>query len=232
MYTIDENVPKWRLDASLIGTNPGLGFRPIADNVDQGSLIWYDSSNKAQIRYWVNLVDKFLESKSIKGCQVKFKNFYFYLTAYSVSHSNQKNCDFDSKPNKKQVCKLDLDNFGECSRKYAYGYNNSAPCIFLKLNRIFGWEPEYYNNTKDLPTEMPQTLKDHIASLDEKKRNQVWVSCQGEDGSDKEILGDIEYFPTRGFPSYFYPYLNVKNYVSPLVAVKFRRPEGMKKKKF
>lgn len=63
MYTIDENVPKWRLDASLIGTNPGLGFRPIAENGDQGSLIWYDSSNKAQIRYWTKLIDKFLDSK-------------------------------------------------------------------------------------------------------------------------------------------------------------------------
>jgi sodium/potassium-transporting ATPase subunit beta len=206
MYTIDENVPKWRLDASLIGTNPGLGFRPIAENVDQGSLIWYDSTNKAQIRYWVKLIDKFLDT-------------------YTVSHSNQKICDFDSKPSKKQVCRLDVDNFGECGRNHSYGYKNSSPCIFLKLNRIYGWEPEYYNDTKELPEEMPEGLKEHIKSLDVIQRNQVWVSCQGEDGSDKEILGDVEYFPTRGFPSYFYPYLNVKNYVSPLVAVKFRRPD-------
>ena len=65
MYTIDETVPKWRLDASLIGTNPGLGFRPIAENGDQGSLIWYDSSNKAQIRFWTKLIDKFLDSKRL-----------------------------------------------------------------------------------------------------------------------------------------------------------------------
>lgn len=63
MYTIDENVPRWKLGESLIGTNPGLGFRPVADNVDQGSLIWFDSTDRKQIKYWVNRVDEFLESK-------------------------------------------------------------------------------------------------------------------------------------------------------------------------
>lgn len=63
MYTLDESVPKWKLDASLIGTNPGLGFRPVAENVDQGSLIWFDSTDKKQIKYWVKQIDDFLASK-------------------------------------------------------------------------------------------------------------------------------------------------------------------------
>lgn len=131
-------------------------------------------------------------------------------------------------PNENQVCKLDVEQFGACSKSNQYGYNNSAPCIFLKLNRIYDWEPQYYNDTSDLPDDMPTDLVEHIKELPIKARNQVWVSCRGEDGSDKEILGDIEYYPTRGFPSYFYPYKNVKNYVSPLVAVKFKRPGGKK----
>lgn len=73
MYTIDENTPKWKLDASLIGTNPGLGFRPIADNVDQGSLIWYDSKNPAQIRYWIKLIDEFLE------CEIFYITTIYYI---------------------------------------------------------------------------------------------------------------------------------------------------------
>jgi sodium/potassium-transporting ATPase subunit beta len=63
MYTLDENVPKWQLSESLIGTNPGLGFRPNAENVDQGSLIWYETTSKRQIRSWVKLVDEFLASE-------------------------------------------------------------------------------------------------------------------------------------------------------------------------
>lgn len=129
-------------------------------------------------------------------------------------------------PSEGQVCKLDINKFDKCSKEYSYGYNNSAPCIFLKLNRIFGWVPDYYNDPKDLPLDMPKSLVDHITSLSVAQRNQVWISCQGEDGSDKEVLGDTEYYPTRGFPSYFYPYKNTRGYVSPLVAVKFLRPHG------
>lgn len=61
LVTIDEHTPKWTLSESLIGTNPGLGFRPMSHNVDQGSLIWYDASNQTQIGYWVTLLDDFLK---------------------------------------------------------------------------------------------------------------------------------------------------------------------------
>jgi sodium/potassium-transporting ATPase subunit beta len=205
MMTIDDWQPKWQLEESLIGTNPGLGFRPSSHDVDQGSLIWYDSSNQSDISYWANRIDEFLEE-------------------YTHTAANQKNCDFDTLPNKGQVCKLDIASFGACTAEHAYGYNNSAPCFFLKLNRIYNWVPEYYNDPLNLPDDMPQDLIDHITSLPASHRNQVWVSCRGENGADREIIGDIEYYPTRGFPSYFYPYTNVANYLSPLVSVKFTRP--------
>lgn len=63
LATIDQQSPKWKLGESLIGTNPGLGFRPIAHDVDQGSLVWYDSSNDTQIEYWSGRIDKFLEGE-------------------------------------------------------------------------------------------------------------------------------------------------------------------------
>lgn len=143
---------------------------------------------------------------------------------YTHSLPNQKNCDFDTLPNKGQVCKLDLSKFGACTNENSYGYNNSAPCFFLKLNRIYNWVPDYYNDPLNLPDDMPQDLRDHIGSLPASNRNQVWVSCRGENGADREIIGDVEYYPTRGFPSYFYPYENTKGYLSPLVSVKFTRP--------
>lgn len=118
-----------------------------------------------------------------------------------------------------------MTTFGKCGPSDSYGYNNSAPCIFLKLNRIYGWNPEYFNDPADLPDDMPDTLKSHIKSLPAAHRDQIWVTCYGENGADSEILGDIEYFPTQGFPSYFYPYENTKGYLSPLVAVKFTRPK-------
>lgn len=125
------------------------------------------------------------------------------------------------------MCKVDIAQFGKCTKAQQYGYKNAAPCIFLKLNKIFGWVPDYYNDINELPEDMPESLKKHIKSLNSTaERSQVWVSCQGEEGVDKELLGPAEYYPKQGFPSYFYPYENRRGYVSPLVAVKFLRPRG------
>lgn len=81
MSTINNDEPKWKLTESLIGVNPGLGkmltflirkyyiffigFRPISDRVEEGSLIWYDTTNKTQIEYWVQILDRFLAREFI-----------------------------------------------------------------------------------------------------------------------------------------------------------------------
>lgn len=148
----------------------------------------------------------------------------FLQSEYKLGSSNQKNCDFVEQPNDGQVCKLDISKFDQCTHELNFGYKNAAPCIFLKLNRIYGWEPEYYNDPENLPKEMPKDLQDHITALKPIERNQIWITCRGESPADREILGDIEYYPSRGFQSFFYPYLNTKGYLSPLVAVKFLRP--------
>lgn len=48
-----------------LGVNPGLGFRPLPDDPDEGSLIWYEASNQTQVKIWTDRLDKFLERKSI-----------------------------------------------------------------------------------------------------------------------------------------------------------------------
>lgn len=71
---------------------------------------------------------------------------------------------------------------------------------------------------------MPTDLKDHIGGQnDPLKRNTIWVSCQGENPADEENIGPIEYYPGMGFPGYFYPYENSEGYLSPLVAVQFKK---------
>lgn len=61
LMTINQDSPKWKLAESLIGTNPGLGFRPLPDDVERGSLIWYDVSNQTQVSYWTNILDRFMQ---------------------------------------------------------------------------------------------------------------------------------------------------------------------------
>ena len=50
----------------ITGTNPGLGFRPLSDRTEDGSLVWYKSKNQTQVQKWANLLDDFLERKLIK----------------------------------------------------------------------------------------------------------------------------------------------------------------------
>lgn len=61
LATLDDRAPTWTLERSLIGVNPGLGFRPISKNTDEGSLIWYNKTNQTTIKKWLTLINEFLE---------------------------------------------------------------------------------------------------------------------------------------------------------------------------
>lgn len=75
-------------------------------------------------------------------------------------------CSYAETPQVGEVCDFDVRLWGECSPDKFFNYHRNAPCIFLKLNRIYGWIPEYYNDTSNLPDAMPVSLKDHIRSRD------------------------------------------------------------------
>lgn len=62
--TLSDKYPTYQLDKSLIGTNPGLGFRPYSSDVEKhGSLIWYVASNETNLLQWTNVLDEFLVGK-------------------------------------------------------------------------------------------------------------------------------------------------------------------------
>jgi len=191
---IDEKEPMWQQDR--IGRSPALGVRPGQDwdNIDSSMLIF----NKEQSK----------DGKTIPGYEqwVGRTNEFLEKQGYinkGVRHEK-------------------LKALGECSGEQdpSFGYSNGQPCVLLKLNKIFGLEHDYYNESIKI---MPQELKDRIAKATDKK--QVWVSCIGENAADKESMGDFTYFPKDGgFSHTNYPYMNQHDYISPLVAVKFKNP--------
>lgn len=61
--TLDDRAPTWTLKKSLIGVNPGVGFRPVSNKFEEGTLIWYNKTNQTDIKRWTTLIDKFLERK-------------------------------------------------------------------------------------------------------------------------------------------------------------------------
>ncbi|EEB16200.1 sodium/potassium-transporting ATPase subunit beta-2, putative [Pediculus humanus corporis] len=215
--TLNTQEPRWKLEQSLIGTNPGMGFRPHppGENVES-TLIWYNGSDRQNFQYWINSLNEFLEVYRHPGLTPgRGQNIY--------------NCDYDRPPNSNQVCNVDVKNWHPCTKENSFNYHKSGPCIFLKLNKIYGWKPDYYNDTDNLPESMPTDLKEHIAlqkAMDSKLLNTIWVSCQGENPLDRENIGPVHYIPrNRGFPGYFYPFENNEGYLSPLLAIHLERPK-------
>ncbi|RZB40874.1 Na K-ATPase domain containing protein [Asbolus verrucosus] len=205
LATLDDRAPKWQLETSLIGTNPGLGFRPISSETREGSLIWYNLKNACTTSKWVNLLDEFLLPYRVKQIG-----------------RNYRSCDFDEELGDGYVCVVDVDSFGPCTSGNNYGYNSTSPCVFLKLNKIFGWVPTYYTKGQE---GMPSDLKETIENEAKDNRTAVWISCEGENPVDKERIGGFNYYPGRGFPGYYYPYVNTENYLSPLIAVQIMNVE-------
>ncbi|XP_075213509.1 sodium/potassium-transporting ATPase subunit nervana 3 [Lycorma delicatula] len=210
--TLDMKVPKWQLDSSLIGNNPGLGFRPMPpeSHVDS-TLIWFKKTH-GNSDLWTDKLDSFLEP---------------YRSPNPEYEKNTFVCDYDIPPPEGKVCKVDISKWSPCTQSEKYSYPNGHPCIFLKLNKIYGWKPQCYNDTENLPEKMPQELKNHILSektLNPKVLNTVWVSCEGENPADVENIGSIQYIPRRGFPAYYFPYTNIEGYLSPIIAIWFEKP--------
>lgn len=54
----------------------------------------------------------------------------------------------------------------------------------------------------------------------------IWITCEGENPADIENLGPINYIPMRGFPGYFYPFMNQRAYMPPVIAIHFERPKS------
>lgn len=222
--TLDTERPKWQLHESLIGTNPGLGFRPMPPEAHLGStLIWYKSNRPDNMIYWHDTINKFLEDY--------------------VDPKNEENiddgCTYDRPARDGKYCPFKIESLDNCSpgkTDKKYGFPIKKPCVYLKLNKIYNWTPRVFNETdasqitdaeeRDQYQKMPDFLKEAIANTrDQRERNLIWVSCEGESPADVENLGPVHYSPRRGFPAYYFPYQNVRGYQPPIVAVQFERPK-------
>ncbi|XP_053692021.1 sodium/potassium-transporting ATPase subunit beta-1 [Sabethes cyaneus] len=211
--TLNDQYPKYQQADSLIGVNPGLGVRPIPANPKKPAIIHFKPGGyNAEMAYWVEMLDDFLQP-------------YHNTSILPGEGLNHIKCEHGKELPPQSVCTVDTVKFGPCNRANKYGYNISQPCVFLKLNRIYGWEPDYYDDVNELPENMPKDLVEHINKLPANERRQVWISCNGVYPADQEAIGPLAYYPGQGIPSFYYPYVNTKGYLSPLIAVQFTKPK-------
>lgn len=209
----DKLGPRWTTEYSIIGVSPGLGLKPgqTPEKIDS-SMIQYNKQKAENgdidgYQTWVDRAAKFLDD--IKEIQQK---------------GELETCSKGKGASDTKACKFDTTSLETCT-KPEDAYKAGSPCVYLKLNKIYGLVPTPYtkalvsNLTDD---DMPKTLRDHIsAQVDD---SQVWVECHGENPADVEALaGKISYYPpTQGYPNYYFPYKQQDGYVNPVVAVQFK----------
>ena len=113
-----------------------------------------------------------------------------------------------------------------------YGFDTGSPCILIKLNRVYNWKPSPYRSLDDIRNGLKNN-ENKMIQFEPKIKNQndltsgegqITIQCEGENASDKENLGGIDYWPRQGFPVEYYPYTNQKGYLSPFALVKFNKP--------
>ena len=124
---------------------------------------------------------------------------------------------------------LDFDTatLGPCENSpYGFVGDVVTPCVFLKFNKIWGWNPtpigeEDFAAAAEAGNPWPEDFKAHWDAQADKDK--IWVDCQGRNAADKEALAGMEYYPpSRGFETKFFPFQgNKESYHSPLVAVRF-----------
>lgn len=163
LASVDNHQPKWQLEESLIGTNPGLGFRPLSEQTERGSVIEYDRKKTAEGEYWISLVDDFLKGEwKLPLLKWLWISIYLFLLNIDYNHTEgrqMKHCDFKQTHNPNDVCVVNTESFGPCSSANGYGYKSAEPCIFLKLNKIFGWVPQCYDTAiNDMPSDLVNVI--------------------------------------------------------------------------
>lgn len=192
--TISDRYPKWQLEESLIGANPGLGFRPQnpPSRVDS-ALISYRIGPNGDHEHWIKDLNRYLETNSRRNSTFK------------------QDCSPDRAPD--AYCPFDMSGIPpECSAALNYSFDSGKPCILIKVNRIYGWRPQPYEKRP------PNYPKDAQFTP-----NAIQITCDGQNDFDKEHIGPIAYHPSYVEAKY-YPFLNQPGYQSPFIMVHFKQP--------
>jgi sodium/potassium-transporting ATPase subunit beta len=242
--TLNMDQPKYLMSDGLIGSNPGVGFRPMPDpdTSADSTLIWFrrhddNKDDRTGYKFWTQQLEKFIDEietgKSQDGSQ------------------NLQSCSFENgnSANELKACQVDITGFKDCNKNNEFGYRLGEPCILIKLNKIYGWTPEPYGIDKndrysdqllidDLDEEvkekgMPEELKHYILnytnsikdeSIKRRVLRTVWISCDGENVADTENIGPIQYYPFRGIAGYYFPFQKQQGYQPPFIFVQLKRP--------
>jgi len=224
--TLPEHEPKWLLDESLVGSNPGVGLRPRMSDARIDSSLYMLSAGSEDSQ------PTNIEGEGEKNVDfaVRYQDFLkiYENKTYKADMEDCTNSPNTPRTSSQRSCVFDTMSLEECAN-FPYGYlvnlethNVVEPCFLLKLNKLRNWVPTPVNETDlDKPeyAKMSESLKNRIQrSID---KDYVWIDCEGRYPADREAV-EIEYFPSnQGMPLKYFPFKG-GNYHQPLVAIKVR----------
>jgi len=193
--------PRWQQDKSIIGTNPGVGIRP--------------QMKDEKLEQKANFMSKVTFSSTNKQPNLDYAaEIKASLTNYSLPSSSFKTADL-----------------GECGEPpYGLTESGSKICVYLKLNRIWGWSPTPIDADDIIKAgeTWSEDFVRHWQSQDNK--NFVWMSCKAQNKEEQTKFEEFEYFPeNRGIDLKFFPFTKKEDEEvppAPLVAVMITPKSG------
>jgi len=202
------NGPKWTMEESIIGVNPGVGLRPIntIEKIDSQMFVLKQGDTQT------TPTNEDGEGDLNIDYAVRLRKFLSVYDTPATAPYEQ----FDLKAN-----------LGNCS-EFPYGFvgKEVSPCIFVKFNKIWNWTPTPIEQADVDQEDFPAALRTHWEKQTDK--NNVWINCEGRYPADKEALENMEYLPaSRAIPVTYFPFTGGpgttdKNYHSPLVAIRIK----------
>ncbi|KOB68415.1 putative Sodium/potassium-transporting ATPase subunit beta-2 [Operophtera brumata] len=108
---INPRVPRLQQEYSVIGTSPGLGFRPLPPDV-RSTLIWYKGTGYESYKYWEDQLKDFLSVYKRKG-------------QTAGTGQNIYNCGFGRPPPPHgRVCDVEIRELEPCIEENHFSFHN------------------------------------------------------------------------------------------------------------
>jgi len=137
MWSYVTSLPPFEPRYQNFDRNPGMSFRPRPENI-HSTLIQFRHGGSGN---WQSLMDRFLD----------------FIKAYGFGKrpGGIVQCNWSTKIGRNERCTVApikwwaLDTDVPCTAPEKFGMFHGRPCVIVKLNKIYGWEPEpYYNITE------------------------------------------------------------------------------------
>lgn len=144
-----------------------------------------------------------------------------------MANGNGMLCPGDAQAEEGKFCLFDpakLDGT-PCSASNDFGYKLGTPCVMIRINRIYKWQPAAYSDDQinSLKNSLPAiVVKEHGQYRGGSQR--VYLNCSRHEGANHNTIvdvGSVDYYPQQAVEFRHYPFTSQHGYQTPFVMVHF-----------